>query len=67
VSTIELCSGLGVVEKFELIKQPVEIRDGPGVADRVIKNEELLRTARCIICVTGEVKELANEGELLVN
>jgi hypothetical protein len=59
----ELCYGLGAVEKFELVKQPAEIRDGPSVAGQVIKREELLRPARCIISVTGEVKGLANGGE----
>jgi hypothetical protein len=56
MSAIELCSALGAVEKFELIKQPAEIKDGPSGEGRVIKSEESLRTARCIICVTGEIK-----------
>jgi RNase H-like domain found in reverse transcriptase/Reverse transcriptase (RNA-dependent DNA polymerase)/Integrase zinc binding domain/Retroviral aspartyl protease/Ty3 transposon capsid-like protein/Integrase core domain/Chromo (CHRromatin Organisation MOdifier) domain len=32
LSATELCYGLGAVEKFELVKQPAEIRDGPSVA-----------------------------------
>jgi hypothetical protein len=54
MSVIEMNSGLGAVEKFELVKSSIEIRDGPNYASCESNLEEINKlTARCILLTNG--------------
>jgi hypothetical protein len=68
MSVIEMNSGLGAVEKFELVKSSIEIRDGPNYASSESKLEENNKlTDSCILLTNGgKLEQTTGEMHQLV-